>query len=851
MEANIKTFQNIPISSIQTFLSNNQEPFQSSQLYSSQRDETFINEDLRKSIFRTIQDPKLFDLIDTDIVQNILNNDPENKTHNFMLRRNDVTHIKYYKGGFFKKHRDYLSTTSNFVEEFTFLLCVTPTEALNNGDNHGAAGGTTSGGTAAVKGGETKLFGYGTSKCYDTSTPGTGLLFRKDLEHEGCELIQGEKHIITLNLYATRRETNDQVLLVTFPNECTDTDPAQDAADCETTKKMRSLLHIASNESLSYVIPVQNLFGMLEAHVRFANKQHRERLGLIDDSDYDDDGDNGVSSSSKPPVIHYECKDFDFETFGVIVKIFNNAYVEEEDLVMARNCMDYFGPISTENILVNLSLVPEEIGVEKDMTTTSTTNIVATNSDTTNTNSIKDDNKRNDEHGQDGTNAKEQQQVQKNSKLKYKDLLDDKSFDRDIIVCENEARMQAVANVAQMLGESFVPFKIAFVEGLICDDMEFIVNVPMTAAACVLGDYNNIFSIWKLCQRFHGDEDVSPHPLNRVNLESNYWAKIPDEYKDKYQALTPGTTNFDCFDWNMWYESEMDEVYDELKINGFGFGLQIGFQKNCDVKATISQSLFKDEDDILSKNLKHPERNVVFLPGLEDHICSSDGNDTSFFHRNKEGMITFSKDQAERTSNYLSSIDFEERVKRQLQQKRFELPQEIGRVNGMFCNEAVYGKANILWVCGVIRLADSMDERSSVTDTTSNSSQKNVFDVWPSREAKDIMVKYNEKWTRGMEDFAEWSDIQSTNDDEDNEAEDIDPYDEDEDDGNNLNCFHNLQGLLYYLIRNVVGRISLWFAGVRHPIDEEEYYELDEEFEEEDEEVDEVEEEDDDDDDRT
>ena len=772
MEANIKTFQNIPVSSIQSFLSNNQEPFQSSQLYSSQRDETFINEDLRKSIFRTIQDPKLFDLIDTEIVQNLLNNDPENRTHNFMLRRNDVTHIKYSKGGFFKKHRDYLSTTSNFVEEFTFLLCVTPTDALGNEDNLAADGGT---GGGAVKGGETKLFGYGTSKCYDTSTPGTGLLFRKDLEHEGCELIQGEKHIITLNLYATRKETNDQVLLVTFPNEGTDdTDAAQDTDDDQKMKKMKSLLHIASNESLSYVIPVQNLFGMLEAHVRFANKQHRERLGLINDGDDEDDGDGGnsASSSSKPPVIHYECKDFDFETFGVIVKIFNNTYVEEEDLVMARDCMDYFGPISTENILVNLSLDPEEIRVNKD-TATTMTNIDTTNDDATKINAANDDVNEVDEHRKEESDAKEDQQVQKKTKLKYKDLLDDKSFDPDIIVCENEARMHAVANVAHMLGEPFVPFKIAFVEGLICDDMEVIVNVPMTAAACVLGDYNNIFSIWKLCQRFFA-EDVSPDPLNRVNLEHNYWAKIPDEYKDKYKALTPGTTNFECFGWNMWYDSDMDEVYEELKQDGFGFGLQIGFQRNCDVKATISQSLFKDEEDILN----HPERNVVFLPGLDADNCSSSGSDTTFFHRNTEGFITFSKDEAERTSNYLSSIEFEERVKRQLQKKRFELPQEIGKVDGMFCNEAVYGKANILWVCGVIRLSDSIDVRSSVTDTTSASSQNNDFDVWPSREAKDIMVKYNEKWAHVMEEFAEWSDIQSTNDDEEEDEE----VDEEEDD---------------------------------------------------------------------
>ena len=158
------------------------------------------NRDLRKSVFRPIKDAKLFNLVDNVISG--LNEDDD--SYRYTLRRNDITHIKYERGGFFKRHRDYLSTTSNLVEEFTLVLCVTPADQAASDQ---------------VSGGDTTIHAFGTSKTFDTTTTGCGILFRKDLEHEGMELKSGEKHIITANIWATRKEDEQskQVLLVTFP----------------------------------------------------------------------------------------------------------------------------------------------------------------------------------------------------------------------------------------------------------------------------------------------------------------------------------------------------------------------------------------------------------------------------------------------------------------------------------------------------------------------------------------------------------------------------------------------------------------------------------------------------------
>ena len=53
----IKTFLNLDICGIQNYLATCEQPFESSQMYSSKRDEKFINEDLHKSVFRAIVAP--------------------------------------------------------------------------------------------------------------------------------------------------------------------------------------------------------------------------------------------------------------------------------------------------------------------------------------------------------------------------------------------------------------------------------------------------------------------------------------------------------------------------------------------------------------------------------------------------------------------------------------------------------------------------------------------------------------------------------------------------------------------------------------------------------------------------
>eukprot|EP00121_Abeoforma_whisleri_P015269 Awhi_evm2s14072 len=84
----------------------------------------------------------------------------------------------------------------------------------------------------------------------------------------------------------------------------------------------------------------------------------------------------------------------------------------------------------------------------------------------------------------------------------------------------------------------------------------------------------------------------------------------------------------------------------------------------------------------------------------------------ALYHLDQNNRISFSEEEAKKASDFLISKDLENRVKASLQKQRFNLPQEKEKINLHFCNEAVYGKLNLLWVCGLIRLEEKEPKNS-------------------------------------------------------------------------------------------------------------------------------------------
>jgi hypothetical protein len=275
--------------------------WEKSNVYVVSTQEKVLDEAVRKSHFRSItKSENLFDVCEDLLLKSFINH-----TYGFSLVRNDVMHIKYQVGDFFKEHSDFLSLNSNIIEEFTLIISLLPTSY-----------------TETVVGGETrvKLNSNSITDSKATTTPGGALLFRKDLFHEGLTLEVGRKEILMVNVWGVRKST-DECLVVTFPSESSSHYQSLSHNTEEAAKTMFE--REIKEQSKLYVIPVINLKDFPECffsgYVEFHKKNH--------------------SGSSR--VIPYACNVCSYEQFRVVYEVLSRqrrGSVSEKDLEL----LDFF-----------------------------------------------------------------------------------------------------------------------------------------------------------------------------------------------------------------------------------------------------------------------------------------------------------------------------------------------------------------------------------------------------------------------------------------------------------------------------------------------------------------------------
>ena len=152
-------------------------------------------------------------------------------------------------------------------------------------------------------------------------------------------------------------------------------------------------------------------------------------------------------------------------------------------------------------------------------------------------------------------------------------------------------------------------------------------------------------------------------------------------------------------------------------------------------KATIVEQLSKYREDL--------ERAREAVEGDDDG--------KSLFHLDASGATAFSAPEAARASEYLASSRFLDAVKRSLQTKRFELPQQSAAVSAHFCNESVYGNLNVLCVTGVVRLDPNADVGGD--DATP------VTLDWPSEATRAAAKRARKKLLKGPANYpGPWND---------------------------------------------------------------------------------------------
>jgi len=173
---------------------NDSSEFSPSHLYKIGDETITVDSTKRKSKFKLLKSRELFELMDK-YIQLINQQDSQME---FQLVKNDITCIRYSKGDFFEAHQDFLSYTSNIIEEYTMVL------SLDSDCNGGH--------TIIHVNDHFKHFSRASKTKYHS------LIFRKDMKHEGEILKSGQKCILTMNLLAMDKKAK-QIVLVKFPKE--------------------------------------------------------------------------------------------------------------------------------------------------------------------------------------------------------------------------------------------------------------------------------------------------------------------------------------------------------------------------------------------------------------------------------------------------------------------------------------------------------------------------------------------------------------------------------------------------------------------------------------------------------
>ena len=287
-------------SSIIEFIKNDKTPLTPSELYIPINEKKIIDIDKRVSQFKTIVNNELFNLFDKLIVE--INK--IDKFYNYSLVKNDITYIKYEKGGFFKSHSDYLSLTSNVIEEYTLIICMNEKEC---------------------EGGQTK-FTINDKTTYiskESIIPNHTLLFRKDLIHEGLEIINGTKEIITLNLWATPKQFSN-IIKITFTQQ-------------DNVYNLHDLTEIKKNEhnpKKVYCLSENSIMEIPNIMQSFIQKER----------------ENG----NKNNILYYELDNFNSYNFEIIYKILTRQYISKVDYKNNIKIIKYFN-INYNNLLFNMS----------------------------------------------------------------------------------------------------------------------------------------------------------------------------------------------------------------------------------------------------------------------------------------------------------------------------------------------------------------------------------------------------------------------------------------------------------------------------------------------------------------
>ena len=306
----------------------------------------------------------------------------------------------------------------------------------------------------------------------------------------------------------------------------------------------------------------------------------------------------------------------------------------------------------------------------------------------------------------------------------------------DVVVCGTEQRTGVISACAKGLGAPYIPFRVAFVEGLVdwgAGDCQGALptQIPMSCVWVSLGDYDNVFACQSIevervrdttldYSQFALDSNIfrltgdSEELLEHSNTAICMWPKAATGYTSVQHSIAKaGGSDADT-------DSD-DEVLSDTSVY-YGLKVALGHEQKpeCAHKSELVQKIMNMSIWSSMVNGKSTEDRsgridlAIVLPDVHGREGTSAAaaaatDETKLvtsphFHIDAAGNACFTKDEAGLASKRIVEIDLVGQVKKKIMSTDFVLPQLKQTASAHFCNEAIYGKMNLLMVTGIVRL---------------------------------------------------------------------------------------------------------------------------------------------------
>jgi hypothetical protein len=646
----IEEYDNINVDlqdQIKACLLTDKREFSDSMVYQADTKEKLIKKDSRTSEFKTFKDKKIFELCEQLIDQ--INQ--KNKFHDYLLFKNDVTFIKYYEGGFFKKHEDYLSLVSNSVEEYTLIM------SLNEAND-------------ICVGGNTILYPNKNFKYSSNASVLSNniLIFRKDIKHEGELITKGIKKIMTLNLWKVNK--NKKIVVINFKDNKTHIIQLNNLLSKNANNKLKKYISelIASHDNLSNIIYFNedeftyeefNIIIRIYSNCTINYEEYELYKNIITKYGF---GWNSLIVIDPPPTIIVDKvnEEFEKQIFDEEDEESTEEEVEEATDYLVREC----GTIQCPVIEINHKQKSYNYGSAYD------------------------------------TYSKKVNDIEK------KIIMAETSFTNGVHIFNTEARYVQFIDIIKRYKLNYMPFKFLFAEGSVSYSGDYAYGIGTDN----VGDSIDL-DMTPLWSSFSERENIY-HFNNVVHLGLHYTFNDLDDILSKPLVIPKTSDKFNKLEncgssmvfandgpsVHIIAQSEKpdDEYEDYCDLRGVECA-------NVNLMCALDNNSLKNKLSIIFDDARNIDMTLGKCGTLDlDEDCVRYRGD--YYSISQKNIMTLEPEHFDKLRKKIIEINPFKEALDKINTTKFTFPQISGSAEKQFCNEAVYGSLSVLQVCGVMKM---------------------------------------------------------------------------------------------------------------------------------------------------